>query len=421
MTMTVIAGIFFYFIICVFLIRLAVKHDKEPLSTIQIALALAFKVLLGCLYGYIFLVKYDGDDTWLIHEFSLEQQDLLISDPLLFFSEMNPIPAFARYEDLYTNSYYYLSDLEAWLLAKPFAFFNFLSGGNYYINIVFFSLITFWGHYWLFRLIRKRFEVAFLPLLICIFFIPPVVFWLSGLRADGLLLLFISLLLWQFDMMLEKLTTKNLLLVILACIGILVLRSGLMILLAPALLSWWLAVKFRIKPLRTFLSVYGTGLIIFLGSTIIFPGRNPGSIIVNRQRAFFELEGNTRFKLDTLYPDARSFIRIFPQAVNNTFLRPYPWEAKGTLQYAAGLEIMLFLFLGMLFLWKRNPGWKKQFFHPVMLSLIFFAFGLYMLTGFTVPFPGAIVRYKIIGELFFFIALCSAICWKQLAVKHIKN
>src|SRR5688500_12006502 len=204
MTMTVIAGIFFYYIVCVFLIRLAVKHDKEPISTLQIALAFALKILLGCIYGYIFLVKYDGDDTWLIHEFTLEQHDLLVSDPLLFFSEMNPVPAFSRYEDLYTNIYYYLSDLEAWLLAKPFAFFNFLSGGNYYINIVFFSLVTFWGHYWLFKLIRQRFDVSFLPLFLCIFFIPPVVFWLSGLRADGLLLLFISLLFRQFDMMLSK-------------------------------------------------------------------------------------------------------------------------------------------------------------------------------------------------------------------------
>jgi hypothetical protein len=421
MTMTVLAWILFYFIVCVFLIRLAVKHDKEQLSTLQIALALGFKVLLGCAYGYIFLVKYDGDDTWLIHEFSLEQQDLLINDPLRFFSEMNPFTAFNRYDDLYSNSYYYLSDLEAWLLAKPFAFLNLLSGGNYYINIVFFNAFTFWGHYWIFQLVRRRFTVQVQPLFICIFFIPPVVFWLSGLRADGYLLLFIALLLLQFDKALVKATVKNILFVLIASLGILILRSGLMILLAPALFSWWLAAKYPVKPLRAYFSVYAICLAVFLAGMMVFPGKNPGSAIVSRQRAFFELEGNTKFKLDSLSADAGSFIRIFPQAANNTFLRPYPWEAKGALQYAAVLEVMLFLLLIGLFCYRRNPAWKEMFKHPVMLTLLCFAFSLYILTGYTVPYPGAIVRYKIIGELFFFVALCCGINWPLVMQKHIKK
>ncbi|RYE29883.1 MAG: hypothetical protein EOP48_32330 [Sphingobacteriales bacterium] len=122
MTITVLIGLLFYFTACVFILRYCVKRDAHQLNTPQLAAALGFKILMGCIYGYIFLVKYNGDDTWVLHEFSLEQHDLLISDPLYFFSEMNPFTAFDRYEDFTTNTYYYLSDLEAWLLAKPFAF-----------------------------------------------------------------------------------------------------------------------------------------------------------------------------------------------------------------------------------------------------------------------------------------------------------
>jgi hypothetical protein len=141
---------------------------------------------------------------------------------------------------------------------------------------------------------------------------------------------------------------------------------------------------------------------------------------VARQHQFLELEGNTRFALDTLRPNALSFLKVLPQAVNNTLLRPYPWEAKGVLQYAAALEIILFIVLVIVALLRPAKNRRELLGHPLILTLLFTAVLLYIVTGYTVPFPGAIVRYKVIGELFFLSVLTLCTDWQRLLRIRIK-
>lgn len=409
--MFVFAAVLLFTILAILWLRRATPKDQFGLTNTQIALAFSFKVLMGCLYGYIFLLKYDGDDTWWLNELSLEQQDLLKDDPWWFFAEMNPLLAIDKGAG---SAYFYLSDLEIWLLTKPYAFLNFLSGGNYYINIVFFNIPVFFGQYWLYRMLREKAGAPAVPVFAAVFLVPPVVFWLSGLRADGLLLFSIMLSFRQFDKLLNRLTLRAALLFLLAVLMIFILRSLLLILLVPAFVSWLMVVKSKRNPVRVFALVYGTCVLIFLGSMLLSPYRNPATIIANRQQAFFELEGNTRFALDTLKPDLLSFLKLMPQAANNTFLRPYPWEAKGPLQYASVLEVALLFFLLVLVVLRPAPAWKSILNNPLILSLIFFAVSLYLITGYIVPFPGAIVRYKIIGELFLIAIMISCIDWKFL-------
>jgi hypothetical protein len=409
--MYVFAAVLLFTILAILWLRRVTPMDQYGLTNSQLALAFGFKVLMGCAYGYIFLLKYDGDDTWWLNEFSLGQQDLLKEDPWWFFAEMNPLLAFDKGD---ASAYFYLADLETWMLTKPFAFLNFLSGGNYYINIVFFNIPVFFGHYWLFRLIREKLAAPAWPLFAAVFLVPPVVFWLSGLRADGLLFFAIMLAFREFNKLVSRPALKPVLIFLIALIMILILRSLVLILLVPAFTGWMIVKKTRWSAIRTFAAIYGTCIIIFLGTTLFLPGRNPATVIMDRQRAFFELEGNTRFPLDTLKPEALSFLQVLPQAANNTFLRPYPWEAKGLLQYASVLEVMLFFLLIFLFAFRRIPAWQRVLNHPFTLSLAFFAISLYLVTGYIVPFPGAIVRYKIIGELFLVSVMTCCIDWNRL-------
>ncbi|HTE23392.1 hypothetical protein [Flavitalea sp.] len=409
--MFVFTAVLLFTILAVLWLRRAMPKDQYGLTDFQIVLAFGFKVLMGCAYGYIFLVKYDGDDTWWLHEYSLGQTDLLKEDPWWFFAEMNPLIAFTR-EDA-SAGYYYLADLETWLLTKPFAFVNFLSGGNYYINIVFFNIPVFLGQYWLFRLLRKKFASPGWPVYAVVFLVPPVVFWLSGLRADGILFFMVMLAFREFSKLIERPAVRPVIIYILALACILILRSIVLMLLVPAFVSWFITRKTGKPPVPVFIAVYSTCIILVLGSILVSPERNAATVIVNHQRSFFELEGNTRFHLDSLEPEALSFVRILPQALNNTFLRPYPWEAKGALQYASVLEVLLFLFLVFLLSLRPIPGWKGVINHPFTLSFLCFAASLYVITGYIVPFPGAIVRYKIIGELFMMSIMTCCINWNR--------
>lgn len=122
-------------------------------------------------------------------------------------------------------------------------------------------------------------------------------------------------------------------------------------------------------------------------------------MVAARQHEYFALKGNTRYQLDSLDAGVGSFARALPQAANNTLLRPYIWEADGMLQLVTAVGILFFWLLVILFVVRNEKPLSVFFQNPLFLFLVFFPLALYLFTGYTVPFPGAIVRYKCIPEL----------------------
>jgi hypothetical protein len=324
------------FLLSILLIGSMTRHGGTRFSTLEVIAAFSFKVLMACLYGYLFLRYYGGDDTWALHNSSLAEFKLLTEQPGQFFWEFTPVSAWRNAQGhLWETIQRYLVDLEYCLTAKTLGLFNIISRGNYYANAVFFSFITFWGHYWLFNLLTGIFPQKRTLLLLLIFFFPPAVFWLSGIRADGLLLLFISLLLLHAYRLIQEGRKSSLAYVLLALTGLLIFRSVMVLLLLPALLSWYITTRYNRRPIAVFAMVYGLAIVLFFASPLLSATHHFPGLIVQRQQEFAALQGNTRFILDTLQPTVASFVQVFPQAVTNTFLRPYLWEAKGPLQIMA--------------------------------------------------------------------------------------
>ncbi len=406
--------ILIFFFIFLFLLRRWNRKEPGALSLKELSIAYGLKVVSGLVYGYIFITWFGGDDTWYFHNGSIEEHQKLINDPLQFFADLNPVPAFQRNESFSRGWYFYLSDLEFWMLSKPMAIFNFISGGNYYVNVVFFNFIVCWGHIWLFRLYVSEFPQKRKALFIALFLIPGIVFWLSGIRGDGLIIFFLGLLMIQFHKWVNQRSKIALLYILLAMAGITIFRSVLLILLMPVLLGWFISVRFRTRLLLTSLIVYASFKLIFFGSLLIAPEKSLPSFVAKRQAEYFKLRGNTRFDLDTLQPTVESYFRILPQSINNSFLRPYLWEARGGFQIAAALQTILLLLLFLLFFWKKEAGWKKWLQHPLVLLPTLFAISLYIFIGYTIPFPGAIIRYKIPAELILIVVLTLLIDWKKV-------
>ena len=248
---------------------------------------------------------------------------------------------------------------------------------------------------------------------IALFVIPGIVFWLSGIRGDGLIIFFLGLLMIHFHKWVNHRSKISLLYVFLAMAGITILRSVLLLLLIPALLSWFITVRFRKRLYLTTVVVYLATLILFFGSLLISPQKNLPGFVANKQAAYFKLRGNTRFDLDTLKPTIKSYALILPQSVNNSFFRPFLWEAKGLFQIAAAMETILLLLIFFLFLWKKEANWNQLLRHPLVFLPTLFAVTLFIFIGYTIPFPGAIIRYKIPGEMLFFIVLILLIDWKK--------
>ena len=390
-------AVFFLFLIFSFVIYKSVGKRTVPMTKAEVFGAFGAKVFCSCLYGYIFLRYYGGDDTWQLHFNSLRETELLLNDPHQFFWEFGPGTAIRKGHNFVQVVGFYLTDLEYCLQAKTLGIINIISRGNYYINTVFWNLAIFWGHYWLFQLLVTEFPSKRNLYLLLIFFFPPVLFWLSGIRADAVLFLSFALCLLYFKQWLLRRGWYNILISLLGFTGVLIFRSPVAALLVPALIGWWLANQLRRKPVLAFISVYFLSALIFFGSSFITSYDLP-STVAKRQFEFLQLKG-TSFRLDTLQPTLKSFTLVLPQAFVNTFVRPYPWEASGILQRMAAADILFFWGLLILAFFYRDRNWKLILSQPLILCLIFWSVSLYIFIGYTIPFPGAIVRYKIIAEL----------------------
>lgn len=385
------------------LIKRILKNRSVILSTNELIMVFGVKVLAGAAYGYIFLHFFGGDDTWFFHHEGLYEKNLLLEHSAQFLSDFNPVLPFQRNATFIAGVRNLLGDWEYNLLVKPQALFNILSGDNYYVNIVFFSFITFWGHYWFFELLVRVFPSQRSWWLALVFLFPPVIFWLSGFRGDGILFFFIALTLNRGYTWMKTGNQRALLWAFLGMTGTLIMRDPVAMLLCPALLSVYITVKYRLRAWKVWVPVFAISSILFFATALISPEQNLPRMIADRQAAFFALHGNTVFKLDPLEPNAGSFLRILPQAVVNVFFRPTLWEAKGALQLVASADICFFWALVLLACFRDRRSWRDRFTHPLLLFLLIFSAALYVFIGYTVPFPGAIVRYKIIPELFLYV------------------
>lgn len=373
--------------------RLAARYIF-PFSFAQTAAIVCFKVMLACLYGYIFLHYYHGDDTWDIFYQSLGSYERLTHYPAEFFSEFNPARAVEMANHQTSGAaFYYYNHLESWIMVKAFAVLNLISARNYYVDALLFDLIVLAGPLLIFKYVRGICSGRSWPLMIVVFFIPTLTFWLSGIRAEGLLLLFTAGLLRAVKSQ-EGSKFFTAFICLLACA---LFRIQYALLLIPALIAYRWSLKDPAKTWRNFFTVYAVLAGCFLLS-LWLPANQQGSFPIRKaQAAFFALHGNTRFPLDSLQAGPASFLTLIPAAALNGLVRPVPWEAKGWLQWAVAFEksALLACFLILLF---RSKGRFALKAHPLLLLFLFFSFSLILLEAMIVPFPGALVRYTAIPE-----------------------
>ncbi len=401
--MLAIIAFLFIFVFSLFFIYARLRNRKITLSPFEVTVVFTFKVIMGCVYGYLFQRYYGGDDTWMLHYGSIQEYHKLMGHPLQFFADLDLTASFRRNEGFVSGWYYLLSDLEYWIITKPLAIFNIYSRGNYYVNVVFFNLLTFWGQYLVFKVFATRFPYRRRLLVLLVFLIPPITFWLSGIRPDAWIMVAIGLTLYYFNAWLLGNKVKHALVCLLGLAGLIIFRSPMLLMLLPGLLAWFIAEKFRKPAWLVFTSIYAVSIIAFFASSYFSPQANMLTYVVHRQEEFFQLKGNTVFELNTLQPTVTSFVRTFPQAFMNTVLRPFPWEARGLLQWMAALETLcVWLLLINALLRGDRATWKRS---SILWLSVFFGLGLYLFIGYTVPFPGAIARYKVIAELLLIVAV----------------
>jgi hypothetical protein len=380
----------------------------------ELLVGFAVKLLLGFIYGYIFLHYYDGDDTWQLFRSSLIETQLLLNDPKQFFiNEFTPANALATGNSVADVIEIYLNDLQYVLIVKGMAIMNLVTRGNYYLNSIFFNAITFFGHFWLFRLMIELFPAKGQFYFGVIFLFLPAVFWLSGIRVDGFLFFFLSMLLYYVCSK-RKQILKQVAIGVIAFAGVAICRPQVAVLTGIGLIAFYLARKTG-KPLVAFVTVYALAIVLFFASAFLLPGHGLPGVMAAKQQEFLRFQG-TRFNIIELDRTPVSYLKALPGALANTFLRPFPWEAKGTLQMLASFEVLIFWAVVVTCLFRSHTFWKIRLYHPVILLFLFVSVNICLLVGYLVPFPGAIVRYRAIPQLLILCAVLSLTRWKEKSI-----
>ncbi|PWT75328.1 MAG: hypothetical protein C5B59_09185 [Bacteroidetes bacterium] len=408
-----------YFIVLLFILYRIIKRKKIPLNFWTVAAIFSFKVMLGCLYGWIFFHYYHGDDTWNFFNDSVADTQKLIQQPAQFLLDFLPNKAFRQATSWPQFLNFYSRDLEYCSTVKLLAIFNVFSHGNYYVDVLLFQFVIVWGPLLLFKLMSDKYPTKVTWLIVAIFFIPSISFWLSGIRAEGLLLLSFALILYYTNKRFQNKKFMGLIWIVLGFLGILIFRLPYLLVLLPAYAGWIISsTNSKRTPLYYFGLIYLTCVGIFFSSLLISPARNLSAPLIQKQQDFFRLHGNTRFELDSLKPDPTSFIKILPQAFVNTFARPYIWEAKGPLQWLSALEVMGAWIVIILVVTRPEKNWRELVNDPLLVLMVLYGLSQVLIIGFIVPYPGAIVRYKIIPELFLAIVAVVAIRWNKTEINY---
>ncbi|HEY4155456.1 MAG TPA: hypothetical protein VGM24_08505, partial [Puia sp.] len=119
----------FYLALGTMVLHRILRRKGFPFSLYHTSAALLFKVCLGCLYGYIFLHYYGGDDTWEYFTKSRAETDILLTRPDRFIQEF--LPSFslkATHFNGWSAVVYFVHHFEFWFMIKFLAVLNLFSG-----------------------------------------------------------------------------------------------------------------------------------------------------------------------------------------------------------------------------------------------------------------------------------------------------
>ncbi|HVB03776.1 MAG TPA: hypothetical protein VNE41_08645 [Chitinophagaceae bacterium] len=306
------------------------------------------------------------------------------------------------------------------IMLKIMIGFNLLTGGNYYTDLLLYSYPVFIGHIALYRFFRSYALVPPVLLLLAVFFLPSLLVWTSNYDKEGILLVALGLLFFHFDAWLQHRKPPGKIFIGLLCFGlILLVRNYFAIILVPVLAAWAISVKWKKWPAPVvFLAVYLLAGLVFFNLGRISPSLNIPDKLVGRQMDFRVLSGRSRISLPPLDPSPLGFLRLLPKALNHAILRPYFWESRHWLYLAAGLEngLILAIFLLSLITFR---GWSSLR-QPAVLGCLVFSLSILLVTGYEVPFLGAIIRYRSLALPFLLGSAFSWMDWETLRKYWIK-
>ena len=379
------------------------------------------RVIAGLANGYINLYYYGISDVIEFHRQGIAEYNLLFNNPHEFFTNIFHTN-YNNYSNFLESSGSFWNDLRTNIIAKIISIFDIFSAQNFFINSLFFNFLIFFGAIYFYKVFIKIFPEHRFIIISCIFLLPSLLYFTSGIHRDGFIFLSLSIVIYNIQIMMERKTFlwKSIFSIIIFLCLALLLRNFVFITLLPALIAWIIAESFPKYAFLSFLGVYTIVIVLFFGSGMLYPGLNLPKHVSLKQIEFIEIakRGASAININPLYANFRSFLNNAPQALNHTLMRPYITEKFNFFYAFVAIEIFVYEIFLLLFFFFRN----KTKLTPFIYFGFFFSISMLLIIGYTIPIIGAIVRYRSIYLPFFLIPTICLTDWHQLKYfLHIKK
>lgn len=370
--------------------------QKSGLSPTTIRALYAIKLIAAIGWGYLNIQQFgNNSDPVALNNLAAKEHAFLLSDPIGFVEDLFTSP-YGHYGNFFGSINSYWNDLDINIMAKTIALFNFITLGNYFVNVLLGVFLGFFGCIALLRLYKYIYTNHTFPILLGAFLIPSLLLYTASNSKDNVCFSLIALFSLGFYHGLKYgFGFKKIVLLVLIFVGLLLIRNHLALLMLPALLVWYIGVHRKISPLKISLITNSTLAILLTAFSILKPTINPAIIIANKQQAFLAIPAaNSQLPVDTLNGTLTQLLTQAPQAINHGFFRPYVWESKNIFHLFLSAEVLAILILITIVLYQKRKSWHAV--SPITMYGISIAVSMIILTGFITPNFSTIARYKCI-------------------------
>jgi len=419
------------------------KWFTDKLSIYIFFTAFTLKILSAILYAFVYQFYYtDGGDTGgyfaggtlfyqtvaekpLYHAWHFLQQTNLSNDFLLKLSHL--------------PDYHLLNISTTYLMIKITGIVNLFTFNSYLGTAMLMSFFSFTGLLALYYQLVDYFKKSNVLLLFAFFFIPSVCFWASGIMKDTITLgciCWLTVALFQM-IKVNRYSLWWLLFSIPLVYVIIVLKYYIFLSFLPAAFVFMLLKTFKNLPTLPVRCLFIFLLIAFIGvcTFYIYEFRLKWltevaiNQLISQAEGFqnwhsyvAEKEGGSGYTLGKVEFTWLGLVQKMPAAINVSLFRPFIWEANNPLMMVSAIESLLTLLITIWVLLKTGifSSFKKMFTHPQIAYFMLYALIFLFAVGFTSYNFGALVRYKIPGYLFYFIAL-SLLIMKPTELSQLRD
>jgi hypothetical protein len=387
---------YFLFVVFALLLLWAVPHipflRRSGLRKEWLQLIFLLKVIAGLAYGWISLNFFKTSDTWSAFRKALPETEMLQRDPGQFFGTIFRNNYDHGFDRFLSSRDSWWNDLHNTIFIKFIAVLNLLTNNSYYTNVLFFALLSTAGSVALYRMFAQLFPGRPLAIAAGCVLPPSFLLWASGLTRDCLIAVSLYLSFYAFFKILQVGFRARYAAALMAgLMMLLVFRNYMLVLVLVTFLPWLVAARSKWHPLIIFGGFYLVYALLFFQIHHIFPSVDPPQILVDKQRDFYTLIGQSRIETPALEPTFLSFATHSGHALILVFFRPFINETHNLLSALACIEIVCCWGLLVWWMFRYQGSWRP---HSAIAACLMFCLAELLVMGFTVNFLGAIVRYR---------------------------